>query len=63
MVDTADKAKEQKSKVQHHAQMFEPMLEDVLANVRKNSSLFSGWSLSDAARDRAQSRDLRGLPQ
>ena len=63
VVDTPDKAKEQKNKVQHHAQMFEPMLDDVLANVRKNSSLFSGWSLSDAACDRAQSRDLRGLPQ
>ena len=57
VVDTADKAKEEKNQVQHHAQMFEPMLEDVLADVRKNSSLFSGWSLPDAACDRAQSSD------
>ena len=39
VVDTADKAKEQKSKVQHHAQMFELMFEDVLADVHRNSPL------------------------
>ena len=46
MVDTADKAKEPKSKVQHHAQMFELMFEDVVADVQlqtvQEQSTFSG---------------------
>ena len=38
-VDTIDKANEQQRKVQHHAHMPEPMFEDVLADVHRNSPL------------------------
>ena len=34
VVDTVDKANEQQSTVQHHAQMPEPMFEDVFAEVQ-----------------------------
>ena len=34
MVDSAGKAKDQQGKVEHHAQLFELMLEDVLADVQ-----------------------------
>ena len=34
VVDSAGKTKEQQGKVEHHAQLLELMLEDVLADVR-----------------------------
>ena len=34
MLDSVGKAKEQQGKIDHHAQLFEPMLEDVLEDVQ-----------------------------
>ena len=57
VVDAAGKAKEQQGKVEHHAQLFEHMLENVLQPV------VSFWCLADGAGIRAQTRDPGEPPE
>ena len=57
VVDAAGKVKEQQGKVEHHAQLFELTLEDVLQPV------VSFWCLAEGAGIRAQTRDPGEPPE
>ena len=75
VVDSAGSAKEQQGKVEHHTQLFELMLEDVLADVQPQTEYewrecltslqeakSSLLSVSGVSPIRSQSRDLQRLP-